>query len=215
MVRNSWLPILLLAAATARGGLVRVEPLSGSVAGHAALGVRAGPVDGVITGFEPLAGIEAVDGEAFILLPVMPGGMLAPHEVVAPVSAPVIGAAERLETDLPDVHVPVAVMQGIEPRTPATRPIETEAMGLDTEIAVYGRLYAPDAVAHDRFVTPLEIWRNSPLGILRAAANSAAQSGDQERFEELSARFWELYSTAVKRRTVFGGDYRETAPGRR
>ena len=61
-----------------------------------------------------------------------------------------------------------------------------------------------DRVILNRFMTPEQLWRYGPLGVLGAEGNAAAERGDLERFDELGARFWDLYRAATERRATFG-----------
>jgi hypothetical protein len=61
-----------------------------------------------------------------------------------------------------------------------------------------------DRVLLDRFMTPEVLWTYGPLGMLGAEANAAAERGAWERYEELAARFWDMYRAATARRAALG-----------
>lgn len=212
--------------ALASGGgaalLAPIAPVTPDAPNHAPLAVRAalvGVVVPVYARLEPITPLEPDPGLAFAPLRVRVGRL-------SPTALPrydALGGAAVAELALPRYDaLSGAAVAGVA--LPAFGPLRVQAAALGPEagpayapldwqapehglpvLPVYAPLGGAGAVGLDRLLTPLDLWRHGPLGMLRAEAERAAADGDFERYEALKARFFEQYRIAVQRRAVHGG----------
>ena len=58
----------------------------------------------------------------------------------------------------------------------------------------------------DPLLTVVDMWDGGEIGELRKRANAAAAAGDEARYRECSARYWDRLGVAIERRKAFGGE---------
>jgi len=222
MVRSS-LVLLLLLAAAARGELERVEGVPVASPRHEAVMARAGRLGDLAPTFSGLSHLPGLGVEADEF-----AGMATEQAVSADDGLPVADAlakergvaggvstveplacsADHLRALLPSLYAVLPASAGIGRDTPELLPLPAGA-SVTPDLLGYEGLSGVPTLLLDRLLAPMDIWRYGPLGTLSAAANDAAERGDQETFDELSARFWALYEAAAARRAALGDGNRE------
>ena len=141
---------------------------------------------GALGAYRPIAATTALGVEALPVIPALSAARGVQSQI--PEMAPLTVRAGRLAGTLTAAY---AALPGVAALDPGRLP-------------GYGPLSETGAVAHDPFLTLHDLWRQGPLGMLRDEALRADEAGEQERYAELSRRFWEWYRIAIERRAVFG-----------
>ena len=154
-----------------------------------------------LPGTERLVTPSSVIGNAGMVVAIEAGASLS-----TPTDVPLLGAGEAVGGAAMET---AALAEGGQVAGLGAKEAPPLVVGSDVGIGTVLAMKAVGPAAFlqlDPLLTVVDMWDGGEIGELRKRANAAAAAGDEARYRECSARYWDRLGVAIERRKAFGGE---------